>query len=201
VSHRGAELGEAWSGLLRAGWPETRARVADGGWRRGQSMREDEAVRNKVRGMRGALAGSKKGAGRVGGCRGREIQRRARVRTLRSTASVEGAELTGQAHGVEREERGRRAMAQRLAIRAHETERERERAGEVTGADRSAPAGRERESVRAQERGSVADRRGPPVRRRGRAGTRPDWADMGRLGCFILFFFSGFSNSFSISFL
>jgi hypothetical protein len=63
-------------------------------------------MRNKARGMRGALAGSKKASGRVGGCRGREIQRRARVRTHRSTASVEGAELTGQAHGVEREERG-----------------------------------------------------------------------------------------------
>jgi hypothetical protein len=47
-----------------------------------------------------------KGAGRVGGHRGREIWRRARVRTRRSTASVEGAELTGQAHDAEREERG-----------------------------------------------------------------------------------------------
>jgi hypothetical protein len=52
--------------------------------------------------------GSKKGAGRVGRRRGREIRRRARVRTRRSTASAEGAELTGQAHGAEREERGAR---------------------------------------------------------------------------------------------
>jgi hypothetical protein len=43
-----------------------------------------------------------KGAGRVGGRRGRENRRRARVRTRRSMASAEGAELTGQAHGAER---------------------------------------------------------------------------------------------------
>jgi hypothetical protein len=69
-----------------------------------------------------------------------------------------------------------------------------------TGADRLAPAGRARERERARERGSAADRRGPPIRQRGHAGARPGWTDLGRLGCFILFFFSGFSNSFSISF-
>jgi hypothetical protein len=31
VSHLGAELGEAWRGLRRAGWPGTRARVSGGG--------------------------------------------------------------------------------------------------------------------------------------------------------------------------
>jgi hypothetical protein len=51
----------------------------------------------------GHWRGSKKGAGHVGGRRGREIRRRARVRTRRSTASAEGAELTGQAHGAQRE--------------------------------------------------------------------------------------------------
>jgi hypothetical protein len=56
----------------------------------------------------GHWRGSKKGAGHMGGCRGREIRRRARVRTRRSTASAEGAELTEQAHGAEREERGAR---------------------------------------------------------------------------------------------
>jgi hypothetical protein len=62
-----------------------------------------------TRGMcAGHQLGSKKGAGRVGGRRGREIRRCARVRTRRSTASAEGAELTGQAHGVKREERGAR---------------------------------------------------------------------------------------------
>jgi hypothetical protein len=68
-------------------------------------------VRVKLSEMRrgvcaGHWRGSKKRAGHVGGRRGREILRRARMRTRRSTASVEGAELTGQAHDVEREERG-----------------------------------------------------------------------------------------------
>jgi hypothetical protein len=57
VCHLGAELGEAWSGLQRAGLLGTRARVSDSGWRRGQSAREGEAERNEVRGVRGALAG------------------------------------------------------------------------------------------------------------------------------------------------
>jgi hypothetical protein len=51
----------------------------------------------------GHWRGSKKGAGRVGGRRGREIRRRARVRTRRSTAGEGKADLTRQAHGVERE--------------------------------------------------------------------------------------------------
>jgi hypothetical protein len=43
------------------------------------------------------------------------------------------------------------AMARRLAIWAHETERERERAGKKTSADRSAPLGSEREREGARE--------------------------------------------------
>jgi hypothetical protein len=54
----------------------------------------------------GHWRGSKKGARHVGGHRGREIRRHARVRTRRSTASAEGAELTGRVHGAERGERG-----------------------------------------------------------------------------------------------
>jgi hypothetical protein len=62
---------------------------------------------------RGASAGhwqgSKKGAGRVGGRRGQEIRRHARVRTRRSTARAGGAaDLTRQVLGAEREERGAR---------------------------------------------------------------------------------------------
>jgi hypothetical protein len=57
MSHLGAELGEAWSGLRRAGWLGTRTRVFGGGWRRGQSAREGEVERIEARGVRGALAG------------------------------------------------------------------------------------------------------------------------------------------------
>jgi hypothetical protein len=65
-----------------------------------------------------------------------------------------------------------------------------------TGADRLAPAGRERERKGVRGR-TAADRRGPPVRQRGRVA----WLGLvGRLGCIPFFFFSAFSNSFSISF-
>jgi hypothetical protein len=57
VSHLGAELGEAWSVLRRAGWPGTRALVSGGGWRRGQSTREGEVERSEARGVRGVLTG------------------------------------------------------------------------------------------------------------------------------------------------
>ena len=143
------ELGEAWSGLRRAGWPGTRARVSGDGWWRGQSAREGEATRNEVRGVRtGHWRGYMKGAGRVGGRRGRETRRRARVRTRWSTAGARKAELTGLAHGTEGEKGTRGATTWRLAIRARENERERERGSapaKETGADRSAPLGSERE--------------------------------------------------------
>jgi hypothetical protein len=143
--------------------------------------------------------GSKKGDGRGGGHRGRETRRRARVRTRRSTARAGKAELTRQAHDAEREMGTRGATTWRLAIRARENERERERGSapaKETGADRSAPLGSERE--REGARGRIAtDRRGPPVRWRKRA----TWLGLvGRLGCFPFFFFSRFTNSFSISF-
>jgi hypothetical protein len=96
----------------------------------------------------------------VGGRRGREIRRRARVRTRRSTVSAEGAELTGQAHGTERERRKgvRGATARRLAILARETERERERERErEQGGEKRVPTDRphwatsERGRARARE--------------------------------------------------
>jgi hypothetical protein len=79
--------------------------------------------------VRGALVGSKKGAGRVGGHRGREIQQRARVRTRQSTASAEGAELTRRVHDAEREERGARGNGS-AAGDPGLRDRERERTGE-----------------------------------------------------------------------
>jgi hypothetical protein len=92
------------------------------------------------------------------------------------------------------------ATAQQLANRARESEREEKREGEGTGTDRSAPLGSERERG-AWERelpltGGVHLSGGAGTRARGLAG--PSWAG---LGCFLLFFFSGFSNSFSIYFL
>jgi hypothetical protein len=80
--------------------------------------------------------------------------------------------------------------------------RRREREKGKRGGNGSTPANRAHETEREREGGhaqgrTAADRRGPHVRRRGRAA----WLGlMGRLGCFLLFFFSGFSNSFSISF-
>jgi hypothetical protein len=77
VSHLGAELGEAWSGLRRAGWPGTWVRAFGGGWRHGQSAREGEVERSEARGVLGTGGALKMGARRVGGRRGRETRRRA----------------------------------------------------------------------------------------------------------------------------
>jgi hypothetical protein len=92
-----------------------------------------------------------KGAGRVGGRRGREIQRRARVRTRRSTTSVEGAELTGRPMAQRGKKGACGATAQRLADRARETEREGAR-GEENWRRQAGPTGqRAREGVREGE--------------------------------------------------
>jgi hypothetical protein len=139
--------------------------------------------------------GSKKGVGRVGGRRGRETQRHARVRTRRSTASAKKAELTRQAHDAEGEKGTRGATAWHWRT-GSARQRERERTGEGNWRRQVGPT-EQREREGARERGTAADRRGPPVRRRGCAA----WLGLvGRLGCFLLFFFSRFSNSFSISF-
>jgi hypothetical protein len=86
----------------------------------------------------GRWRGSKRVLGRVGGRRGREFWRRARVRTRRSTTGAGRAELTGRVHDAERErEKGHTgATAQCLAAWAREAEREERRGGETTGADR-----------------------------------------------------------------
>jgi hypothetical protein len=146
----------------------------------------------------GHWPGSKKGAGCMGGRHGRGIRRCARVCTRRSTASEGKAELTRQAHSVEREKRTSEATARQLANRARETEREGEHMGEGNWRRQVGPTG-QRARAGGRVRGkTAADRRGPPVRRRRRAA----WLGLvGRLGCFLLSFFSGFSNSFSISFL
>jgi hypothetical protein len=83
--------------------------------------------------------------------------------------------------GPRRRERKGDARGQRLGTgEPGPQNRERERAGEVTGADRLGPLGNERERGLARAR-TVVDRRGPPVRRRGRAA----WLGLvGRLGCF-----------------
>ena len=155
---------------------------------------------------RGASAGhwrdSKKRAGRVDRYRGREIQRRARVRTRRSMASAEGAKLTGQAHGAEREKGTRGATTQQLANRAREAERGEGRAGEENRRRQVGPTGqRAREGGRERERelpltGGVLLSGGGGARARDLA--RLSWAGW---AAFSFFFFSEFSNSFSISFL
>jgi hypothetical protein len=135
----------------------------------------------------------------VGGHRGREIRRRAKVRTRRSTARAGRAELTRQAHGAEREKRTRGATAQQLANWARETEREKERASEENWRRQIGPTGqRAREGGRTRGR-AIADKRGPPVRRRRRTGAWPGWAELGQLGCWAAFLFP-FSLDFLIPF-
>jgi hypothetical protein len=64
---------------------------------------------------------------------------------------------------------------------------------EETGADRSAPLGNERETEGEREEELPLTCR---VRLSGGASARPGWAELGRLGCISLSFFSRFSNSF-----
>jgi hypothetical protein len=152
--------------------------------------------------------GSKKGAGRVGGRRGRETRRRARVRTRMFMTRVGKAELTRQAHSAERENGTHGVNGSALANRAHETERESERAKE-TGVDRLVSLGSEREREGARERGTAADRRGPPVRRRGRAawlGLVSGWAalrfsfSLDFLIPFLFLFYRVFNSKFKLGF-
>jgi hypothetical protein len=132
VSHLGAKLGEAWSGLRRAGWLGTRARVSGGGWRLGQSARDGEAERNKARGVRGALAGLYEGSWACG----RVSWSRNPVTCASAHEPVHGERGGGRTDRVGPRRRERRkgvrgATARRLAIRAREAERE--HAGEKHG--------------------------------------------------------------------
>jgi hypothetical protein len=134
---------------------------------------------------RGASAGHRRGykksVGRVGGHHGREIQRRARVCTRWYTAGARKAELTRQAHGTEGEKRDARGNDWQSGPAK---QREREQAGEVTGADRLGPLG----SERARESGHSGLRRHVGLacqaerargRRRTRAGLNgPPWAEL-----------------------
>jgi hypothetical protein len=61
------------------------------------------------------------------------------------------------------------------------------------GADREGPRRREK------EKGCGGEATGAHLS--GDAGAWPGWVELGRLGCFAFFFFSGFSNCFFISFL
>jgi hypothetical protein len=111
------------------------------------------------------------------------------------------ADLTGRVHDAKREERGARGNDSATGEPGpRDREREEKRAGEETGADRSVPLGSEREREGARERElpltcGVRLLGGANARARGL--TRPSWAG---LGCFLFFFFSGFSNFFSIGF-
>jgi hypothetical protein len=74
---------------------------------------------------RGASAGyrqgSKKGVGHVGGHRGRETRRLARMRTRQSSVGAGKADLTGRVHDADREKGARGDNGSALANRARET--------------------------------------------------------------------------------
>jgi hypothetical protein len=91
----------------------------------------------------------------VGGRRGQEIRRCARVRTRWSTASAGRAELTGRVHDAKREKRDARGNGSAPGEPGPRgRERRGTRAGEATDTDRSAPTGTERERERAHGRES-----------------------------------------------
>jgi hypothetical protein len=129
----------------------------------------------------------------VGGRRGRETRRCARVRMRRSTATrgEGGADRAGPRRRERKEGRSGQRLDDWRSGPARQRERGSTRAKE-TGADGSAPLGGERERERARVGGgTAADRRGPPVRGGRRArGTGP--------GGLV---WTAFSFSFSLNFL
>jgi hypothetical protein len=101
--------------------------------------RERAELREMRRGASaGHWRGSKKGAGRVGRRRGREIWRCARVRTHRSMVRAGRAELTRKVHSAEREERGARGNGSATSEPGPARQRERRSAR----AKKLAPTGR-----------------------------------------------------------
>jgi hypothetical protein len=141
-------------------------------------------------------AGLKKGAG----ARGRASWPRIPATCVSARALVHGGRGGANRGGPRRSEGESErtgATTRRLANWAREVEREEGHVGEETGADSLAPLGseREREGTREWELPLTSG-----SHLSGGAGARPGWAELGRLGCFALFFFSRFSNCFSISF-
>jgi hypothetical protein len=124
-----------------------------------------------------------------------------RVRARWSTAGEGRAELIGESHGAARgraSTRGNGSATGKMGPQSRERRGARERRNRRR---QLGPTGqRARERQESAREGVAADRWIPPVRRRRRAGARPGWAELGRLGCFAFFFFPGFSNCFSISF-
>jgi hypothetical protein len=145
----------AVSGKLDGREHGRRSPAAAGGMGRARERVQLSEMRRGV--CAGHWSGSKKGAGRMGGHRGREIWRRARVRTCRSTARAGKVELTRQAHVVERE-KGTRGGNGSATGDPGPRDRERERGSawvKKTSVDRLAPLGSERErgGARARENG------------------------------------------------
>jgi hypothetical protein len=116
----------------------------------------------------GHWQGSKKGARCVGGRHGREIRRCARVRMRWSTARARRAELTGRVHGAERE-KGRAGNGSARGNAGPRDREMRDARGPSNWRRQVGPSGkRARERERAGDK-AAADRRGLPIRRRGRA--------------------------------
>jgi hypothetical protein len=172
VSHLGAELGEAWSGLRRAGWPERgRGSPAAGG-----VGRERERVKSSEV-SRGVCVGHWRGSKKGSWARGRASWPRNPATCVSAQSSFHGKSEEGgiDKAGPRYKERKWDARGQRLGTGEpgpRDRERESERAKE-TGADRSAPLGseREREGVHEGEQPLTGG-----VRPSGGAGARPGWA-------------------------
>jgi hypothetical protein len=150
-------------------------------------------------------SGAQKGAGDVGGRRGRGFRRScASARALVHDGRGEGGAGRGGVPRCNERESGRAGATTRcLAKRAREAEREEGREGGGNWRRQPGPTGQiEGESERAGREppltGGAHLSGGAGARARGRA--RPGWAELGRLGCFGFFFFPGFSNCFSIYF-